>query len=118
MKRVQDALLKQLTDQDTKLSMELKDKEEAVKKAVKRREEVGVELYATQQQLARLQALLEGSEDNMSVIRNFREESERNLKHTSDQYKQEVDKRNQHANNCNDYIYKKYAINFTFSGKT
>jgi coiled-coil domain-containing protein 40 len=101
MKRVQEALLKQLSEQEAKLSMELKDKEEAVKKAAKKREEVGVELYSTQQQLARLQALLEGSQDNMAIIRNYREESERNLKHTSDQYRQEIEKRNHHANNCN-----------------
>ncbi|KAJ3106963.1 Coiled-coil domain-containing protein 40 [Phlyctochytrium planicorne] len=99
MKRVQDALFKQLSDQHAKLTMEMKDKEEAVRKVVKKREEVGVELYQAQQQLARLQALLEGTQDNLTVIKGYREEAERTLKHTAAQHKEEIDKRVQHANN-------------------
>ncbi|KAJ3219217.1 Coiled-coil domain-containing protein 40 [Dinochytrium kinnereticum] len=99
MKRVQDALFKQLSDQHAKITIEMKDKEEAVKKAVKKREEVGVDLYQAQQQLARLQALLEGTQDNLTMIKGYREEAERTLKHTSAQHKDEVDKRVQHANN-------------------
>ncbi|KAI8833737.1 hypothetical protein BC829DRAFT_422442 [Chytridium lagenaria] len=99
MKRVQDALYKQLSDQHAKITIEIKDKEEAVKKATKKREEVGVELYQSQQQLARLQALLEGTQDNLTMIKGYREEAERTLKHTSSQHKDEVDKRIQHAGN-------------------
>ena len=57
-----------------------------MKKAIKHREQVGVELYAVQEQLARLQALAEGAEDNFGVIRNLREESERAQKHYAEQY--------------------------------
>ncbi|KAI9201921.1 uncharacterized protein BJ171DRAFT_569980 [Polychytrium aggregatum] len=96
MRRVQDALEKQLTQQLLKVEMELKDKEESVRKATKRREEIGVELYAVQQQLARLQAVLESAEDNFDVIRSYREEAERHLKHTSAQHKEEKDKYLQH----------------------
>jgi F0F1-type ATP synthase membrane subunit b/b' len=71
-----------------------------VRKATKRREEVGVDLYAAQQQLARLQALLEGAEDNLAMIKSYREDSERTLNHTSSQYKEEVDKKQQHSSNC------------------
>ncbi|KAI8622572.1 hypothetical protein BC830DRAFT_1088809 [Chytriomyces sp. MP71] len=99
MERVQAALFKQLSEQDTKLSIDIKDKEEAVRKALKKREEVGVDLYSTQQQLARLQALLEGAQDNIAIIKNYREEAERALNHTSTQYKEEMQKKNTHANN-------------------
>ncbi|KAJ3331018.1 Coiled-coil domain-containing protein 40, partial [Blyttiomyces sp. JEL0837] len=99
MKRVQEALFKQLSSQDEKLAIDLTDKEEAVKKAVKKREEIGVDLYAAQQQLARLQALLEGAQDNMAMIHNYREEAERTLNHTSSQYKEEIGKQSQHSSN-------------------
>ncbi|KAJ3074995.1 Coiled-coil domain-containing protein 40 [Podochytrium sp. JEL0797] len=99
MERVQAALFKQLSDRDTKLSIEIKDKEESVRKALKKREEVGVELYSTQQQLARLQALLEGAQDNIAIIKNYREEAERALSHTVAQYKEEMQKKNQHSEN-------------------
>lgn len=99
MKRVQDALFKQLSEQENKLSMELKDKEEAYRKTVKKREEVGVELYNTQQQLARLQAMLEGAQDNMSMIKNYKEEAERSLGHTSLQHAEERQKKSQHLQN-------------------
>ncbi|KAI9355978.1 hypothetical protein DFJ73DRAFT_249949 [Zopfochytrium polystomum] len=99
MKRVQDALLRQLTEQDQKLTMEIKDKEEACRKTVKKREEIGVELYNTQQQLARLQAMLEGAQDNMALIKNYREESERTLSHTALQHTEERKKKNGHKQN-------------------
>lgn len=86
MKRVQDALQKQLTEHYNKLDLELRDKEEAVKKSVKQREQIGVELYSVQEQLARLQAVLEGAQDNFGVIRNLREEAERARKHYSEQF--------------------------------
>ncbi|KAJ3200819.1 Coiled-coil domain-containing protein 40 [Entophlyctis luteolus] len=99
MERVQAALLKQLSEKEGKLSIEIKEKEEAVRKALKKREEIGVELYATQQQLARMQALLEGAQDNIAIIKNYREESERALSHTLTQYKEEIQKRSAHAEN-------------------
>ncbi|KAJ3034564.1 Coiled-coil domain-containing protein 40 [Rhizophlyctis rosea] len=120
MRRVQDALKKQMLDQLDKLQLDLKDKvnllnelisppfpslnqfcfqEEAVRKTIKKREEVGVELYSLQQQLARNQAMLESSQDNWGVIRNYREEAERILRHTSGQYKVEQEKLSHHDQN-------------------
>ncbi|ORY39498.1 hypothetical protein BCR33DRAFT_719975 [Rhizoclosmatium globosum] len=99
MERVQAALFKQLSEQDTKLAIDIKDKEEAVKKALKKREEIGVDLYSTQQQLARLQALLEGAQDNIAIIKNYREEAERALSHTLAQYKEEMQKKSTHSEN-------------------
>ncbi|KAJ3049688.1 Coiled-coil domain-containing protein 40 [Rhizophlyctis rosea] len=96
MERVQKALKEQMLKELDKLQLDLKDKEEAVRKTIKRREEVGVELYTLQQQLARNQAMLESSQDNWGVIRNYREEAERVLKHTGSQYSEERDKLKQH----------------------
>ena len=42
--------------------------------AKKRREDIGVELYGVQQQLARLQMTLEKTHDNYNVIRRIREQ--------------------------------------------
>ncbi|KAJ1563005.1 Coiled-coil domain-containing protein 40 [Cladochytrium tenue] len=99
MKRVQDALFRQLTEQENKLVNDIKDKEENYKKTIKRREEVGVELYNTQQQLARLQALLEGAQENMTLIKNYKEEAERTLNHTSLRHAEEKKKRSSHESN-------------------
>ncbi|KAJ3110385.1 Coiled-coil domain-containing protein 40 [Phlyctochytrium bullatum] len=99
MKRVQDALYKQLSEHLQKINLEMKDKEEAAKKIVKKREEVGVELYQSQQQLARLQALLEGTQENLALIKGYREEAERTLKFTANQHKDEQAKKNHHAGN-------------------
>eukprot|EP00752_Nemacystus_decipiens_P014632 g13029.t2 len=59
MDRVQEALYNQLLQTYERVSEELQDKEADVKKLRKRREFVGVELYAMQQQLAKLQVALE-----------------------------------------------------------
>lgn len=103
MKRVQDALNKQLTTHLEKLTLEVRDKEEAVKKITKQREQIGIELYSVQEQLARLQATLEGAEDNFGVIRNLREEAERARKHYWEQYNLKQEKLRHQAKNCNDY---------------
>jgi coiled-coil domain-containing protein 40 len=60
---------------------------------------VGVELYNLQQQLARTQAMLEGTEDNYSVLRGLREESERKLKHITAEYTTEQERVNVHTRN-------------------
>ena len=101
MKRVQDALNKQLTDHYEKLNLEFRDKEEAVKKITKHREQIGIDLYSVQEQLARLQASLEGAEDNFGVIRNLREEAERARKHYLEQYNLKHEKLNHQTKNCN-----------------
>ncbi|KAL2912923.1 Coiled-coil domain-containing protein 40 [Polyrhizophydium stewartii] len=99
MKPIQDAIFKQLSKHMQKLELEIREKEEACRKEVKHREEVGVELYTLQQQLARLQAMLEGAEDNFGIIRGLREEGERTLKHTLAEYKREQEKLHQHSKN-------------------
>ena len=101
MKRVQDAIYDQLSKHKQKLELELREKEEEAKKGVSKREDIGVELYNLQQQLARSQAMLEGTEDNYSVIRSLREEADRHLKHVSGEFKKEIEKKKQQQKNCN-----------------
>ena len=104
MKRVQDALKTQLSEHYEKLSLEIRDKEEAAKKITKQREQIGIELYTVQEQLARLQATLEGAEDNYGVIRNLREEAERARKHYSEQYNLKQEKLKNQTKNSNDFL--------------
>lgn len=83
-----------------KLQYELKEKEEAVRAAAARREAIGVELYSLQQQLARQQAVLEGTQDNLGVIKGYREDAERRLRNETSQWKEQKQKAEQHAKNC------------------
>ncbi|KAK6092286.1 Coiled-coil domain-containing protein 40 [Batrachochytrium dendrobatidis] len=99
MKRIQDAIHHQLTTHINKLELEVREKEEMARKEIKRREEVGVELYTLQQQLARQQAMLEETEDNFAIIRGLREEGDRTLKHTVAEYKREQEKYQLHSKN-------------------
>ncbi|KAJ3166907.1 Coiled-coil domain-containing protein 40 [Geranomyces variabilis] len=92
MERVQAALYAQLSAQRARLVLELREKEEAVRVTVAKREQVGVELYSLQQQLARQQAMLEGTQDNLAVVRGLREEAERALKREEGKWKEEKEK--------------------------
>jgi hypothetical protein len=71
MRRVQEPLTVQLSAHSDKLLLNLKihEKKQSVKKIIKKREDIGVELYSVQQQLARLQVLLEGTESSSSGTR-------------------------------------------------
>ncbi|ORZ41356.1 hypothetical protein BCR44DRAFT_1494866 [Catenaria anguillulae PL171] len=92
MKRVQDALHKQLTSADERLTLELREKEEALRKTRQEREQVGVELYALQQQLAKLQQSLEDSHATYAVIKSHRERADQLAADTRAQYnKQKAD---------------------------
>ncbi len=87
-------------DHYSKLDLEVRDKEETIKKSVKKREQIGVELYAVQEQLARIQAMTESAEDNFGVIRNLREEAERAQKHYLEQYNLKQEKWRHQNKNC------------------
>ncbi|KAI9179713.1 Coiled-coil domain-containing protein 40 [Blastocladiella emersonii ATCC 22665] len=89
MKRVQDALHKQLVSADERLTLELREKEESLKKVKAQREEIGVELYALQQQLAKVQAHLEESHASYSVIKSHRERAEASAAETRAAYERE-----------------------------
>lgn len=53
MRRFQTALKKQLTSQHEKIKLELSELTEALKRKMSERENLGVELYGVQQELAR-----------------------------------------------------------------
>lgn len=53
MKRFQNALKKQLSSQHEKVRLELSELTEALKRKMSERENIGVELYGVQQELAR-----------------------------------------------------------------
>jgi hypothetical protein len=78
--RIRAVLEKQLTDQNQRLTEELREKEEELRRMRKKKEDVGVELYGVQQQLARMQLTLEKTHDNFNIVRKLREEAEADAK--------------------------------------
>ncbi|KAL5246650.1 hypothetical protein ACHWQZ_G018758 [Mnemiopsis leidyi] len=72
MIRMQDALTKYLSKQLDKLNLEIKEKSQELKKLTTDREEIGVNLYGIQQQLAKQQMLLESEHDNHASSRQKR----------------------------------------------
>jgi chromosome segregation ATPase len=74
--RIRDALRKQLEGVNEKVTADLRLQTEAVTRILKRREDVGVELYGVQQQLAKLQNAVEKAHDSFGVVVKVREQSE------------------------------------------
>jgi coiled-coil domain-containing protein 40 len=91
LERVQQAIYSQLSKYEEKLLLQVREREEQAAREIKRREDAGVELYTAQQHLAKLQAMYEGSEENLGIIQGLREESERNLKHAKSEYERNQD---------------------------
>eukprot|EP00928_Gymnodinium_smaydae_P008119 TRINITY_DN1293_c0_g1_i3.p1 TRINITY_DN1293_c0_g1~~TRINITY_DN1293_c0_g1_i3.p1 ORF type:complete len:901 (-),score=260.53 TRINITY_DN1293_c0_g1_i3:81-2738(-) len=79
-KRLQDAWRIQLTAQNERITIALREKNEELKKLVKHREEIGVTLYGAQQQLAKLQLQLEQLHDKYATVHAKRLEDEETLK--------------------------------------
>ena len=67
MKRVQAALTKQLTDEHERKDLQLREKEEELRKVKKEREETGVQLYGVQHQLSKMQSNFERTTDNYNL---------------------------------------------------
>lgn len=84
--RIRAALSKQLQDQQQRISEELREKGEGLKRLRKKKEDVGVELYGVQQQLARMQIMLEKTHENFNAVRQLREQSEREVKSAAKEY--------------------------------
>ena len=74
--RIRDALRKQLEGVNEKITADLRLQTEAVSRILKRREDVGVELYGVQQQLAKLQNSVEKAHDTFGTAVHVREQSE------------------------------------------
>jgi len=79
MERVQDALYQQLQNSHERVALELREGEEELRRVKTNREDIGVELYGVQQQLAKLQMQLENTHNNFNMLSEIRLKEEDNL---------------------------------------
>ncbi|XP_062304160.1 coiled-coil domain-containing protein 40 isoform X2 [Osmerus eperlanus] len=86
MKRFQNALKTHLNKQLERLNMELREKAALEKVEAGRREELGVDLYGVQQELARLQACLEGRHNTNTHAVTQRRQAQEQLDGVRGQY--------------------------------
>lgn len=94
MARLQNALTKQLTDEHERVDLQLREKEEEVRKIRQAREETGVQLYGVQHQLARMQTTFERTHDNYNIVQRYRVDAEKQHEVLQRQYeakKEEAD---------------------------
>ncbi|CAE7548972.1 IFT172, partial [Symbiodinium pilosum] len=82
-KRLQEAWRKQLTGHNDRVTLQLREKQEELKKLVKHREDIGVTLYGAQQQLAKLQLQLEQLHDKYAMVQGKRLEDDEQLKNVT-----------------------------------
>lgn len=87
MRRFQKALRDHLEKQREKVTLELRELLEAVKNKHTDREDIGVELYGIQQELARHQMMLEKNHDEYSKLNQGRTQMEQLLYEVRKQYK-------------------------------
>ncbi|CAH3039798.1 unnamed protein product [Pocillopora meandrina] len=84
MVRFQAAYKSHLIRQQEKVNLELRELTEDLKTKKREREELGVQLYGVQQELARQQMLLEKEHDNFSSENHLRQQSEKLLEETKE----------------------------------
>jgi chromosome segregation ATPase len=84
--RLRAALSKQLEEQQRRVREDLREKDEDLKRLKKKKEDVGVELYGVQQQLARMQLILEKTHDNFNMVRKLREQAEDETRSVFNEY--------------------------------
>eukprot|EP00931_Biecheleriopsis_adriatica_P068499 TRINITY_DN42438_c0_g1_i1.p1 TRINITY_DN42438_c0_g1~~TRINITY_DN42438_c0_g1_i1.p1 ORF type:complete len:886 (+),score=330.43 TRINITY_DN42438_c0_g1_i1:115-2772(+) len=93
-KRLQEAWRQQLSGQNDRVTLQLREKQEELKKLKKHREDIGVTLYGAQQQLAKLQIQLEQLHDKYAMVHGQRLEDDDALKKVTASWegkKQEVE---------------------------
>lgn len=86
MKRLQEALKTQLSGELVRVDLQLREKEEHLKKLRKQKEDTGVQLYGVQQQLAQMQVNFEKTHDNYNIIERYRKEAEEQLQVLQEEY--------------------------------
>ncbi|CAM9167860.1 unnamed protein product [Chrysoparadoxa australica] len=86
MDRIQETLFSQLLKAYTRVSEELRDKENDLKRVKNKRESVGVVLYTLQQQLARLQVAIEQMHEGFGVHVEGRAKAELELDNAKESY--------------------------------
>ena len=79
MDRIQFALKKQLKGAYDVAALKVSEQTEELTRNKRQREDIGVSLYAVQQQLAKLQMNLEKVHDNHAIIAQMRETAEEDL---------------------------------------
>ncbi|XP_041363110.1 coiled-coil domain-containing protein 40-like [Gigantopelta aegis] len=87
MKRFQAALKSHLNKQHEKISLELRELDESLKTRKRERENLGVELYGVQQELARYQMMLEQNHDSYANVHQSRLQEEQELTDVRHLYK-------------------------------
>ncbi len=87
MRRFQEALKSHLTKVQERVTLERSELKEALRNKLKDREELGVNLYGLQQELARQQMLLEKQHDEMAKLVQFRKQCEEDLNEVRNMYK-------------------------------
>jgi len=92
MTRFQNAYKTHLLKQTEKVMLELRELNEDMSKRKHERENLGVELYGVQQELARQQMLLEKNHDSFNVLTQARSQCEEKLSDVRDMHKDSVDK--------------------------
>lgn len=88
MQRIQKVLYEQLVGNDERIALELREKEEEMKRIKQSREEIGVSLYGVQQQLAQLQMALEASHRKLNMFHDDRFRAEDQLDEWKDNVNQ------------------------------
>ena len=101
MGRFQDALKGHLTKQLEKAELEVRELNEALKTKLAEREELGVNLYGIQQELARQQTMLEKRHDGLGRLRELRGQCEEQLREVRDMYKKTQQNVNHQRKECN-----------------
>ncbi|XP_062852644.1 coiled-coil domain-containing protein 40 [Trichomycterus rosablanca] len=102
MKRLQSTLKAQLTKQLEKLDLELREKMMEDRVENTHREELGVALYSVQQELARLQAFLDGRHETTAKASVDRRQAQEQLEDTRNQYDKLKDQAKKHRTQVSD----------------
>ena len=68
LQRLQAAMTKQLTDEHERVDIELIESEDKLKKIERQKEDIGVQLYGVQQQLAENQMTYEQTKENYKQV--------------------------------------------------
>jgi chromosome segregation ATPase len=85
---MQKALNIQLTKDYERVDLQLREREAELKNVRKKREDIGVELYGIQHQLAKLQNTFDRAQDNYNIVKRYREEAEQNKQRVRKQFEE------------------------------
>ncbi|XP_055874600.1 coiled-coil domain-containing protein 40-like [Biomphalaria glabrata] len=100
MKRFQAALKAHLDKQNEKITLELRDLSEKLRVKKKSREDLGVELYGVQQELAKYQMMLEQQHDQVASLKQERQKEEQELNDVRFLFKDTQLEINKERKNC------------------